>query len=120
MRILDLLRTREHSIGELADELGMSEQHVSKHLAMLTREGVLGCRKEGNRAIYGIADETGLTANGSLAAAGYMRAHGSSEFRFTGIHVLRVEGAQIAEITTFGALLCGHFELPMIFSAEGV
>ena len=60
MRILDLLRTREHSVGGLADELGMSQQNVSKHLAMLTREGVLGRRREGNRAIYGIADETVL------------------------------------------------------------
>ncbi|MCE9579080.1 MAG: RNA polymerase subunit sigma-70, partial [Deltaproteobacteria bacterium] len=59
-------------------------------------------------------------ANGQLAAAGYLRPHGADEFRFAGIHVLRVEGEQIAEITTFGAALCRGFELPMIFSAPGV
>lgn len=59
-------------------------------------------------------------ANGQLAAVGYMRVHGASDFRFSGIHVLRVDGGQIAEITTFGAPLCKRFELPMIFSAGGV
>jgi RNA polymerase sigma-70 factor (ECF subfamily) len=59
-------------------------------------------------------------ANGQLAAAGYLRAHGTSEFRFSGIHVLRSDGGQIAEITTFGAPLCRRFELPMIFPADGV
>jgi hypothetical protein len=37
------------------------------------------------------------------------------EFRFSGIHVLRLEGGQIAEITSFGAPLCRRFELPMIY-----
>jgi RNA polymerase sigma-70 factor, ECF subfamily len=59
-------------------------------------------------------------ANGGLAAAGYLRPHGKADFVFSGIHLLRVEGAQIAEITTFGAPLCRGFELPMIFSAAGV
>lgn len=59
-------------------------------------------------------------ANRQLAAAGYMRPHGGAEFRLSGIHVLRVEGDQIAEITTFSAALCRPFELPMIFSADPV
>ena len=59
-------------------------------------------------------------ANGQLAAAGYMRPHGASDFRWSGLHVLRVEGGQIAEITSFSAGLCRGFELPMIFSAPGV
>lgn len=59
-------------------------------------------------------------ANRQLAAAGYMRRHGDSEFRFSGIHVLRIEGNQIAEITAFSAALCRGFELPMSFSAPGV
>jgi RNA polymerase sigma-70 factor (ECF subfamily) len=54
-------------------------------------------------------------ANGQLAAAGYLRPHGVHEFRFSGIHVLRVERGQIAEITSFGAPLCTRFQLPMIF-----
>lgn len=59
-------------------------------------------------------------ANGQLAAAGYLRPHGAPDFRFAGIHLLRVAGGQIAEITTFSAALCRGFELPMIFSEAAV
>jgi RNA polymerase sigma-70 factor (ECF subfamily) len=59
-------------------------------------------------------------ANRQLAAAAYLRAHGAAEFRLGGVHVLRVEGEQIAEITTFASGLCRGFELPMIFPAAGV
>jgi len=59
-------------------------------------------------------------ANGQLAAAGYLRPHGASDYRFSGVHVLRIEAGQIAEITAFGAPLCHGFDLPMIFSAQGV
>jgi RNA polymerase sigma-70 factor (ECF subfamily) len=61
-----------------------------------------------------------IEANGQLAAAGYLRPHGAPDFQLSGIHVLRMEGAEIAEITTFSAALCRGFELPMIFSAPGV
>lgn len=59
-------------------------------------------------------------ANRQLAAAGYLRPHGAAEYRFSGIHVLRTEGGQIAEITSFSAALCRGFELPMSFSAAAV
>jgi len=59
-------------------------------------------------------------ANRQLAAAGYLRAHGTTELRLSGIHVLRIEGGEIAEITTFSAALCRGFQLPMIFSPPGV
>ena len=61
-----------------------------------------------------------IGANRQLAAAGYMRRHGASDFVFSGIQVLRTEANQIAEITSFGAPLCRRFELPMIFSAPPV
>jgi RNA polymerase sigma-70 factor (ECF subfamily) len=59
-------------------------------------------------------------ANRQLAAAAYLRPHGSDAFQLGGVHVLRVEGGQIAEITTFAASLCRGFELPMSFPAAGV
>jgi RNA polymerase sigma-70 factor (ECF subfamily) len=59
-------------------------------------------------------------ANAQLAAAGYIRPHGGSEFHFSGIQLLRVEGGQIAEITSFSSALCKGFELPMSFSPPGV
>jgi RNA polymerase sigma-70 factor (ECF subfamily) len=59
-------------------------------------------------------------ANGQLAAAGYLRPHGGTEYRFGGITLLRLEGDQIAEITSFSSALCRGFDLPMSFSAPGV
>ncbi|HVK76747.1 MAG TPA: RNA polymerase subunit sigma-70 [Kofleriaceae bacterium] len=59
-------------------------------------------------------------ANRQPAAATYMRPHGQTEFRFSGIQVLRIERGQIAEITSFSAALCRTFELPMIFSEPPV
>jgi RNA polymerase sigma-70 factor (ECF subfamily) len=59
-------------------------------------------------------------ANRQLAAADYLRPRGASEFRWSGIHVLRTEGDQIAEITTFSAALCRGFDVPMIFSPPPV
>ncbi len=61
-----------------------------------------------------------IAANGQLAAAGYLRPHGAPDYHFAGVHVLGFAGAQIAEITTFGADLCARFELPMIFSPGAV
>ena len=60
VRILDLLRDGERSAGELVAEIGGSQQNISKHLTLLHREGIIERRKEGNRAIYWIADETVL------------------------------------------------------------
>jgi ArsR family transcriptional regulator len=60
VRILSRLREGEASVGELVAELGTTQQNVSRHLSILHREGVLGRRKDGNRAVYWIADETVL------------------------------------------------------------
>lgn len=60
VRILDLLRSGERSVGELVDEIGGTQQNVSKHLNNLHQEGILARRKQGNRAIYWIADESVL------------------------------------------------------------
>jgi DNA-binding transcriptional ArsR family regulator len=57
VRLLDRLRDGEASVNELAEQLGASQQNVSKHLAVLTDAGVLGRRKDGNRVIYRIVDE---------------------------------------------------------------
>lgn len=59
VRALDVLCDRgEASVGELAEALGSSQQNVSKHLGALHAEGVLARRREGNRVLYSVADET--------------------------------------------------------------
>src|SRR5262249_57232912 len=45
VRILDLLRDQELSVNALAEQLGASQQNVSKHLAVLTDSGMLARRK---------------------------------------------------------------------------
>jgi RNA polymerase sigma-70 factor (ECF subfamily) len=51
-------------------------------------------------------------ANGQPAAAAYMRLAGEAEHRLVALHVLRVFGGQIVEITTFSPQLCAGFRLP--------
>jgi RNA polymerase sigma-70 factor (ECF subfamily) len=53
-----------------------------------------------------------IGANRQPAAAAYLRQHGESAYRLTGIHVLRVDLGEIAEITTFSTELCAGFQLP--------
>jgi DNA-binding transcriptional ArsR family regulator len=60
IRILDLLRGGERTVGDLVHELGSSQQNISKHLTTLHREGILARRKEGTRVIYWISDESVL------------------------------------------------------------
>jgi RNA polymerase sigma-70 factor (ECF subfamily) len=53
-------------------------------------------------------------ANRQPAAASYLRQPGETAYRLSGVHVLRVEAGDIAEITTFSAELCAGFQLSPI------
>jgi len=56
-------------------------------------------------------------ANGQPAAANYVRAWGEAEYRAMTLDVLRVEGGELVEITTFGAGVFPAFELPLTLAA---
>ena|SRR5271166_2487381 len=56
IRILDLLRQDELNVTQITERLGTSQQNASKHLGILLGAGVIARRKEGNSAIYSIAD----------------------------------------------------------------
>lgn len=58
IRLLDRLRDGEQSVNELAEALAASQQNVSKHLGVLHQAGIVGRRKDGNRVVYAITDET--------------------------------------------------------------
>jgi DNA-binding transcriptional ArsR family regulator len=60
IRLLDRLREGEATVQELTDALGTSQQNISKHLSVLHSAGIVGRRRDGNRAYYSIADETVL------------------------------------------------------------
>jgi DNA-binding transcriptional ArsR family regulator len=53
-RILDLLREREHLVGELVDDLGLSQPGVSKHLRVLRDAGLVRVRVDAQRRWYGL------------------------------------------------------------------
>jgi DNA-binding transcriptional ArsR family regulator len=57
IRLLDRLRDGDATVQELTEALAASQQNVSKHLQVLLEAGIVGRRKEGNRAYYSVADE---------------------------------------------------------------
>jgi DNA-binding transcriptional ArsR family regulator len=57
VRLLDRLRDGEATVNELAQQLGASQQNVSKHLGVLADVGIVGRRKDGTRVHYRIVDE---------------------------------------------------------------
>ena len=53
-RILDLLLERERSVGELVDEIGISQPGVSKQLRVLREAGLVEVRADGQRRLYAL------------------------------------------------------------------
>ena len=56
-RILDLVRERERSVGELVDELGMHQPGVSRHLRVLRDAGLVEVRRDAQRRLYRLRAE---------------------------------------------------------------
>ncbi len=55
--ILDLLRERERSVGELVESLTISQPGVSKHLRVLREAGLVSVRTDAQRRVYGLRAE---------------------------------------------------------------
>lgn len=56
-QILDLLRQRERSVGELVTCLGLSQPGVSKHLRTLRETGLVRVRRDAQRRWYQLRAE---------------------------------------------------------------
>ena len=56
IKLLDALRGGEATVGELVEQLGASQQNVSKHLGILHQAGIVSRTKDGTFVRYGIAD----------------------------------------------------------------
>lgn len=52
VRILELLRDGEHSVGALQETLGLDSGGTSQHLAALRRIGLVESRREGTSVYY--------------------------------------------------------------------
>jgi DNA-binding transcriptional ArsR family regulator len=57
LEILDLLRDGERPVGELVDQLGVSQPGVSKHLRILKDAGLVDVRADAQRRLYRIRPE---------------------------------------------------------------
>ena len=56
-RILDLLRVADRPVGDLVDELAISQPAVSKHLRVLKEAGLVEARADAQRRLYRIRPE---------------------------------------------------------------
>jgi DNA-binding transcriptional ArsR family regulator len=50
--VLDVLIAGEKAVGEIVNDLSMSQPQVSKHLRVLSEVGLVRCRAEGRRRLY--------------------------------------------------------------------
>jgi DNA-binding transcriptional ArsR family regulator len=57
VRILELLRDGERSVGSLQAELDLDSGGTSQHLAALRRVGLVASRREGTNVFYRVDDE---------------------------------------------------------------
>lgn len=56
-RILDLLLERPRLVGELTDQLGLTQPGTSKHLRVLREAGLVRVRRDGQRRWYELRAE---------------------------------------------------------------
>lgn len=55
--IVELLRDGPLTVGEIADRLGLRQPQASKHLKVLSNNGILEVKAEANRRIYKLRPE---------------------------------------------------------------
>jgi ArsR family transcriptional regulator len=56
IRILELLRDRERSAGELVADLELEQSNVSQQLAVLRERGLVSSRRDGATVYYAVKD----------------------------------------------------------------
>ncbi len=56
LQILELLRSGERCVCEIFPALNIEQSSISRHLAILKREGLLHSRKDGLKVIYWPSD----------------------------------------------------------------
>ena len=58
LQILNLLRTSERNVGEIGQLCGFTAANVSRHLTLLTKQGLVARESRGTSVYYRIADES--------------------------------------------------------------
>ncbi len=62
LELINILRDKEMSAGELGERLGLTPANLSQHLTMMRERHILVSRKEGNAVYYRIANPRLLEA----------------------------------------------------------
>ncbi len=62
LELINALRDKEMSAGELGKRLGLTPANLSQHLTMMRERHILASRKEGNMVYYRIANPRLLEA----------------------------------------------------------
>ena len=57
IRVLEVLRDGERSVGELIPEVGIEASHLSQQLAVLRKANVVQSRKSGSMVLYRVTDD---------------------------------------------------------------
>jgi len=58
LRILNLLRGGEKNVGELAQECGYTAANISRHLSLMTKNGLVSREGRGTSVYYRLTDES--------------------------------------------------------------
>ena len=84
LQILNLLRSAERNVGELALACGYTSANISRHLSLLMRHGLVARESRGTAVYYRIADESVYAlcdlVCGSIARQLEHRAHERAAF----------------------------------------
>lgn len=57
LRILRMLLKKQCSVNEIAENLGITQYNVSKHLRVLSEAGLLEKEKQGQHRLYALASD---------------------------------------------------------------
>jgi DNA-binding transcriptional ArsR family regulator len=57
LRIVEVLRQGERSVGEVVERVGIHQSGVSRHLGILQETGIVGMRPQGQRRLYSLRPE---------------------------------------------------------------
>ena len=68
VRILQLLRDGERSVGAVQEALALDSSAVSQHLSLLRRQGLVASRREGTSVYYRVSDPRTLELLGLARA----------------------------------------------------
>lgn len=58
LQILNLLRSGERNVGEIAQACGYTSANISRHLSLLMQHGLVARESRGNAVYYRIGDES--------------------------------------------------------------